>query len=252
MTYLIGNSPIILAPTSIITTEGPLDFVGSNPNLSNTIDSISYTLRGYSTLSFYTDGSLVYSASPDARLGAAFILTEPSSLNIQLAVSTTTWPSAYKAELLAILLSLLVVPNNCQVNLYSDCESIMKHFEHINNGAFQNIRNIFKQPHHNLWLAVLQEITSKDLTIFWHKVNSHSDDSNNNAVDRLARSSAYNQITIVHSDINHNPKLYLPLWNSRLINVHYRHFIRSLTHLQGFDAWNSLGRFSDYPLDAID
>jgi ribonuclease HI len=185
-------------------------------------------------------------------MGAAFILTEPSGLNIQLAVSTTTWPSAYKAELLAILLPLLVVPNNCQVNLYSDCESIIKHFGYINKGGFNNIRNIFKQPHHNLWLAVLQEINKKNLTIIWHKVNSHSDDSNNNAVDRLARDSAYNQTFIVHSDISHNPTLYLPLWNSRLINVHYRHFIRSLTYLQGLDKWTSLGRFSDYPSDAID
>ena len=68
----------------------------------------------------------------------------------------------------------------------------------------------------------------------------------------MARSSAYNQVTIIHSDICYNPELYLPLWNSRLINVHYRHFIRSLTYLQGLDKWNSLGRFANYPPTAID
>src|SRR5205814_1095741 len=119
--------------------------------------------------SFYTDGSLVNAASIEARMGAAFILTELVDLNLQLTVSTTTWPSAYKAELLAVLLALLVAPNNCSVNLYSNCESIIKHFNCINNGGFINIRNIFKQPHHNLWLTVLQEIKKKTLLWFGTK-----------------------------------------------------------------------------------
>ena len=251
MAYLINSSPNNPALSSSIITDRPLDFEKSNPNLFNTINSISYTLRGHASLSFHTDGSLVNFASPNARMGAAFILTEPSNLNIQLAISTTSWPSAYKAELLAVFLSLLVAPNNCTVNLFSDCDSVIKHFEYINNGSFNNIRNIFKQPQHNLWLMVLQEIQNKNLTILWHKVNSHSGDVNNDAVDRLARFSAYNQVSTVNSDIDYNPLLYLPCWNSRLINVHYRHFIRSLTYLQGLNSWNTLGRFSDYPTDAI-
>src|SRR5256885_999197 len=101
------------------------------------------------------------------------------------AVSITTWPSAYKAELLAVLLALLVAPDNCSVNLYSDCESIIKHFDYINNGGFINIRNIFKQPHHNLWLTVLQEIKKKNLTVIWHKVAAHGNDLHNNVVDCL-------------------------------------------------------------------
>ena len=191
-------------------------------------------------------------ASTEARMGAAFILTEPVALNLQLAVSTTTWPSAYKAELLAVLLALLVAPNNCSVNLYSDCESIIKHFDYINNGGFINIRNIFKQPHHNLWLTVLQEIKKKNLTVIWHKVVAHGNDLHNNAVDCLARTSAHNHVSAINSDIGYNSNLYLPWWNSRLINTHYRHFIRSLTYLQGLDAWKSLGHFSDYPQNAID
>src|SRR5205823_1833978 len=217
-----------------------------------TISSMSHALRTYSSLSFYTDGSLVNAASTEARMGAAFILTEPAALNLQLAVSTTTWPSAYKAELLAVLLALLVAPNNCSVNLYSDCESIIKHFDYINNSGFINIRNIFKQPHHNLWLTILQEIKKKNLTVVWHKVVSHSNDLQNNAVDRLARTSTHNHVSAVNSDIGYNSNLYLPWWNSRLINTHYRHFIRSLTYLQGLNAWKSLGRFSDYPQDAVD
>ena len=252
MAYLIGNSPVQPGISTRILADCPTDFLTVNSNLNTTISSMSHALRTYSSLSFYTDGSLVNAASTEARMGAAFILTEPVALNLQLAVSTTTWPSAYKAELLAVLLALLVAPNNCSVNLYSDCESIIKHFDYINNGGFINIRNIFKQPHHNLWLTILQEIKKKNLTVVWHKVVSHSNDLQNNAVDRLACTSAYNHVSAVNSDIGYNSNLYLPWWNSRLINTHYRHFIRSLTYLQGLDAWKSLGRFSDYPQDEID
>src|SRR5207248_9078141 len=101
----------------------PTDFLTVNPNLTSAITSMSHALQTYSSLSFYTDGSLVNAASSEARMGAAFILTEPVELNLRLAVSTTTWPSAYKAELLAVLLALLVAPDNCSVNLYSDCET---------------------------------------------------------------------------------------------------------------------------------
>src|SRR5947208_10481734 len=165
MAYLIGNSHVQHGISTEITADCPTDFLTVNPNLTTTITSISHALRTYSSLSFYTDGSLVNAASSEARMGTAFILTDPVDLNLQLAVSTTTWPSAYKAELLAVLLSLLVAPNNCCVNLYSDCESIIKHFDYINKGGFINIRNIFKQPHHNLWLSVLQK--SKRKTSPW-------------------------------------------------------------------------------------
>src|SRR5256714_13854413 len=169
MAYLIGNSSVKSGISTQIIADCPTDFLTVNSHLNTTITSMSHALRTYSSLSFYTDGSLVNAASTEARMGAAFILTEPAALNLQLAVSTTTWPSAYKAELLAVLLALLVAPNNCSVNLYSDCESIIEHFDYINNGGFINIRNIFKQPHHNLWLSILQEIKRKTLPYFGTK-----------------------------------------------------------------------------------
>src|SRR2546421_3370483 len=134
MAYLIGNSSIQFAIPTGTSADCPTDFLTVNPNLTTTITSMSHALQTYSSLSFYTDGSLVNAASFEARMGAAFILTDPVDLNLRLAVSTTTWPSAYKAELLAVLLALLVAPDNCSMNLYSDCESIIKHFDYINNG----------------------------------------------------------------------------------------------------------------------
>src|SRR2546421_357032 len=129
MAYLIGNSSIQPVIPTTITDDYSTDFLTVNSNLTTTITSISYVLHTYSLLPFYTDGSLVNTTSSEARMGAAFILTEPIDLNLQFAVSTTTWPSAYKVELLAVLLSLFVAPNNCRVELYSDCESIIKHFD---------------------------------------------------------------------------------------------------------------------------
>src|SRR5207248_543223 len=123
MAYLIGNSPIQPGISTEITADYPTNFLTANSNLATTITCMSHTIQTYSSLSFYTDGSLVNAASIKTRMGAAFILTELVDLNLQLAVSTTTWPSAYKTELLAVLLALLVAPDNCSVNLYSDCET---------------------------------------------------------------------------------------------------------------------------------
>ena len=95
MAYLIGNSPIQSSIPTEITADCPTDFLTVNSNLTTTITSMSHALQTYSSLSFYTDRSLVNAASSEARMGAAFILTEPVDFNLQLAVSTTTWPSAY-------------------------------------------------------------------------------------------------------------------------------------------------------------
>src|SRR2546423_925255 len=86
MAYLIGNSPIQHGILTEITADCPTDFLTINSNLNTAITSMSYALQTYSSLSFYTDGSLVNAASTEARMG---ILTEPVDLNLQLAVSTT-------------------------------------------------------------------------------------------------------------------------------------------------------------------
>ena len=51
----------------------------------------------------------------------------------------------------------------------------------------------------------------------------------------------------LRTDISYHEDYYLPLWNTKLINVHYRHFARSLTYPHGLDSWMSLQRFSAYP-----
>src|SRR6185295_9653272 len=81
MAYLIGNSYIQSNIPSDVTADFPTDFLTANSSLATTITSMSSALRTFSSLSFYTDGSLVNSASTKARMGAAFILTEPVDLN---------------------------------------------------------------------------------------------------------------------------------------------------------------------------
>src|SRR5205823_6295561 len=77
MAYLIGDSPIQPDIPTGITADYPTDFLTVNSNLTTTIVSMSHALQTYSLLSFYTDRSLVNTASIEARMGAAFILTKP-------------------------------------------------------------------------------------------------------------------------------------------------------------------------------
>src|SRR6185436_14881823 len=71
MAYLIGNSPIQSNIPSEVTADYPTDFLTANSSLATTITSMSSALRTFSSLSFYTDGSLVNAASTEARMGAA-------------------------------------------------------------------------------------------------------------------------------------------------------------------------------------
>src|SRR5439155_26980540 len=92
----------------------------------------------------------------------------------------------------------------------------------------------------------------RNLTIHWHKVPVHDNDSSNNQVDLLAKSAAVSSLNPLDlSDITVQDYI-LPKWRSHLIPVHYRHFIHSTTYLKGVKVWNSLTHINSYSPDDVD
>ena len=145
-------------------------------------------------------------------------------------------PSAYKAELLAILLAVQVAPPNCYINFFTDCQNILSHADHIDSGGFLNTRNVFKTPQSSIWLLINGLIKRRNLTIRWHKVPAHDNDSFNNQVDLLANSAAVFSLNPLDLSVITVQDYFLPKWQSHLVPVHYRHFIRSTTYLKGVEA----------------
>ena len=217
-----------------------------------TLRSMARSFSNSSTLDFYTDGSLINKDSPTANMGFAWIQSNSSAPRLQLAASATLGSSAYKAELLAMLLAIQLAPANCVINIFTDSKNILTHATFLESGDFSNVRNIFKTPQSSIWLLIIGLIKKLSLTIRWHKVPAHDDNLTNNQVDLLAKSAANSNLNPLDLSSLSAQDSFLPKWQSQLIPVHYRHFIRSTTYLRGVEAWNSLNRIKSYSLSDVD
>ncbi|GES97032.1 reverse transcriptase family protein [Rhizophagus clarus] len=85
---------------------------------------IQQHLKDEDTLFFYTDDSLINANTQAASMTANFIRVSDTN-NITHSFTTTieNWPSSLKAELFAILLSLIVSPYGYQVDINTDSQN---------------------------------------------------------------------------------------------------------------------------------
>ena len=189
-----------------------------------------------SILQFYTDGSYRTNSHYDVTMGFAWIQTSSSSPRLAFQAFTSKWPSAYKSELMAVLAAIVVCPADCEVDIFTDCQSIVNTSQEIANFRYANRRNILKDSHSYLWCIIYETIILLKLTVNFHKVLAHSNNSDNNQVHILA-SQAHQFSSIIFSEVPTIHLPFLPTWQGHLINVHHRHFIRSISKLKGHLSW---------------
>jgi ribonuclease HI len=184
-------------------------------------------------------------------MGFAWIQTHPSSPRLTFQASSSKWPSAYKTELMAVLTAIIVCPSNCQVDIFTDCQSLINKFQEIANYRYTNRRNILKDSHSYLCCIIYETIILLKLTVNFHKVPAHSDNPDNNQAHAFA-SQAY-QFSGVHlTDVPTIHLPFLPTWQGYVINTHHRHFIRSISKLKGHMSW-TMHSFNERYLDlAVD
>ena len=79
-------------------------------------------------------------------MGLAFIQTHPNSLQHQFMATVESHPSVYRAELTAIMASLLVSPPNSFVTVYTDSLSTIRHYKQTVDSLLSTFpRNILKE-----------------------------------------------------------------------------------------------------------
>jgi len=97
-------------------------------------------------------------------------------------------PSSSKAECMAILTALIVSPDNCRVNIFTDSQTCIQNFHKIFNTY--RYRKLLKVKNYHLWFIIKDLIIRKNLTVDLIKVKGHSNDPHNDRADELAKASA--------------------------------------------------------------
>jgi len=191
---------------------------------------------------FYTDGSLGKAHDQSSRMGAAWLQTEGPNPGRTFQAGIDNWPSSTRAELVAILLATLSVPNGSIVEIRTDSAACIATFETINKPhPKKTIKRLMKIPNWQLWLRLANILSKKELQLKLTKVKAHSKDVLNNQVDLLAKA-AKEEPAIRWNALSTIIPITTPEWNNIPIDTSLRTFIKDYNEREILVQWASLNR----------
>ena len=82
-------------------------------------------------LIFYTDGLVQNICTDQCSMGIGWVQIYNNQAIQTFAAQIKTWPSSYKAELIAILSAISTTPKNCKIKIFTDSQSVISKFNKI-------------------------------------------------------------------------------------------------------------------------
>ncbi|CAB4420682.1 unnamed protein product [Rhizophagus irregularis] len=198
---------------------------------------------------FYTDGSLIELGNEQCSISCAF--AQISDLfdipHVEFYSTIDKWPSAYRGELLAVLLALSVVLKNSKVRVNTDSLNVITQFEKLKKSKFiQTSREYFKSNNNFLWAILCRIVLTLNLHVEMFKVMAHADDGGNNYVDNLAKTAHLDQDRYIVFKRDASMMKALPCWNGILIENKLRSFLKNICNYKGLEKFINLNRNSKY------
>ncbi|GES75128.1 ribonuclease H-like domain-containing protein [Rhizophagus clarus] len=198
---------------------------------------------------FYTDGSLINPDSEQCSISCSFALLQNTFdiPEVEFSCTVEKWPSAYRGELLAVTLALIVVLPNSKVMIKTDSLNVILQFEQLKKSRFsQSAREHFKTNNNFLWNVLIRIIKKLNLIVELFKVPAHADCGGNNYADKLTKDAHFEQDNhILFKSAATTMKL-LPQWNGITIENKLRRFIRTTTTYKGLENFINLRRNTKY------
>src|SRR6266540_4692685 len=106
-----------------------IDRLVNSSDIASQLKKLTHVLVGSTTISFYTDGSLVRTTPNVDIMGLGWINEHDES--IRFLASATMWPSSTKAEILACLTALLTAPSHTKVTIHTDSMATIDSFHRL-------------------------------------------------------------------------------------------------------------------------
>jgi exonuclease III/ribonuclease HI len=200
--------------------------------------SAKETFKYASALSFYTDGSLSGAGTVNMQMGLGWVQVNSSQSSLTFSASCNNFPSSSRAEILAILSVLTVVPSYCDIDIFTDSAVAI--------AGFDNLEKFCTSPstkNQLLWFAIRYIIDSNQLNITTHKVASHTfiPDPFNEQADQLAKDGRFEEEFTMdfHSFL---PNSFSLIWEDIIVDFPIRSFIKETCQAKHFDEYLSASR----------
>ncbi|GES75862.1 ribonuclease H-like domain-containing protein [Rhizophagus clarus] len=211
-------------------------------------------LKTYSSLTFYTDGSLINTNTSFVSMTAGFlVISDSNTITYSFTTTLENWPSSLRAEISAILYSLIVSSHNCYIDIFTDSQNTINMIETLSRRHFLTPRDFFKFFNNNIiWNNIHHLIHFKNLSIRFKKVKAHTDNAFNNHIDFLCKQTHSDSLPMLIIKNNFfNNLLYLPCWDNFLIERRLRTFIKYYNNCDNFLTFLSLPQNRKY-VDIVD
>ncbi|RIA79718.1 hypothetical protein C1645_840078 [Glomus cerebriforme] len=199
-----------LLPSLPILSENLIETLIISPSIKSQLLNIQHQFSHSSVLEFYTDGSLLNPSSTNCSMTCGFLQTSSSAPYLSFVTKIDYWPSAFRAELAAVIFALLVSPLSSYITIYTDCESIISHYQFLHN---------------------LSPISY---------LKSHSSNTFNNNIDNIVKQHHISSDVVSFSYHNSSLSPIIPKWNNIIIDSHLRKFLTQLTNVKNFESFINL------------
>ncbi|GBB94051.1 hypothetical protein RclHR1_22800001 [Rhizophagus clarus] len=187
--------------------------------------------------------------STHVLMTARFIQTRENTQYEQFTTSLFNWPSAFRAESMAILLVLIVSPDNCNITIHTDSQSVISKFNNfLESDQRLTPRSIFNISSSTLiWTYIYNYYLTKHLKVQLNKVQAHSTNYRNNVIDHLVR--AAHNLENQHLSFRSVAPAFLtifPVWNGVPVEHRLRHFLKIFTDCKNFETLYNLNCNTKY------
>jgi ribonuclease HI len=154
----------------------------------------------------------------------------------------TDWSSLYRAELVAIILAVLTVPQESKVEIVTDSAMCISTYNRISKpDPKRTTRRWIKEKNWSLWMRLIEIVRRKRIWISFKKVKAHSGNTDNDRVDRLAKEGR-NASEVIWKDPRCPIWSALPIWNNQVIDISVREFVKEVHRKETVVEWSEQNR----------
>ncbi len=154
--------------------------------------TLASNLTNFNTIDFYTDESLSNGNTIHMTMSIGWITAFNNTSNYTFYAALSNNPSSTKAEIIAILTALITYPANAMVNIFTDSQCCVDHFNRLKYSPFTTI--CYKSSSHSnylQWKIIFELISTFLLQVTLFKILGHSQNYSNNIADNLANTSRH-------------------------------------------------------------
>ena len=122
-----------------------------------------------------------------------------NSIEVEFSAANFGWPSSTKAEVLAILSTILVVSPHSKMKIYTDSKNAIQQFEQYKKEL--SVRRQLKINNQISWNTITYFLVKYNIDLELIKVKAHSDNWGNNEADRVVNKGLYDDYWIINDHL---------------------------------------------------